>query len=142
MKILPMLAVLSCLLYAAAGSCLNCMPITPTVAVPTPEHIADIVYDPDGNKMYIAYFDDDIVDVLNRDGIKYGTIDLEFRTWGSLTSIDVHKGFLYGSMQNRLYVRSVDLRTKQTNAVFGPFAGYGNSNIIVEDDLIYIMNLW
>ena len=116
------------------------MPITPTVAVSTPEYIADIAYDPDGNKVYVAYWDNDIVDILNRDLSFYGTIDLEFDTWGSLTSIDIHKGVLYGSMQNQLYVRSADLLTKQTSAVFGPFSGYGNSDIIVEDDLIYIVN--
>ena len=116
------------------------MSTTPTWATSTPQFIADIAYDPDGNKVYVAYWNNDIVDVFNRDGSKHGTIDLEFDTWGSLTSIDVHKGFLYGSMQNRRYIRSVDLRTKQTSVVFGPFSGSGNSNIIVEDDLIYLVN--
>ena len=90
--------------------------------------------------MYVAFWNNDVVDIYNSDAFKDGSIDLQFDTWGSLTSIDIYNGVLYGSMQNRLYVRSADLNTKVTASVIGPVSGFGNNDIIVWDKLVYIVN--
>ena len=140
MKILLALAVISSLLYIAVGSCLTCLPSQATRTISTSEYIADIAYDPEGNKVYVAYWNNDVVDIFNRDGTKHGTIDLEFDTWGSLTSIDIHQGVLYGSMQNRHYIRSANLHTKETSVLFGPFTGFGYNNIIVKGNQVYVVN--
>ena len=140
MKVLLTLVVVCGLLYVAAGSCVSCMLSQPSASITTKGSMTDIAYDTDGNKVYVAYYGNDVVDIFNRDGSKHGTIDLEFNTWGDLTSIDIHKGVLYGSMQNRVYVRSADLVTKQTNVVFGPSQGFGNNNIIVNDNGVYVVN--
>ena len=132
MKILLILVVVSSLLYLAVGSCVSSLPSDVTQTISTPEFIADIAYDPEGDKMYVAHWGNDVVDIFNRDGTKHGTIDLEFNTSGLLTFIDIHGGFLYGNMQNKLYVRSANLHTKETSVVFGPFTGFGYNNIIVK----------
>ena len=101
-----------------------------------------MAYDPVGDKVYVAYWGNDVVDIFNRDGSKHGTIDLEFDVWGILTSIDIHKDVLYGSTDNQLYVRSAELHSffKQKKTVFGPFDSSGNGNIIVNDDGVYLVN--
>ena len=133
---------LLCATANAASDYPSCLPCKPNQILTTsPEKsITDIAYDPVEGKIYTAYWDDDVVDIFNRDGSNHGSIDMQFNTWGSLTSIDIHNGILYGSMQNRVYVRSADLKTHKTSAVFGPYSVYGNSNIIVKDDQILIVN--
>ena len=82
-----------------------------------------------------------MVDIFNTDGSRHGSIDLQYDTWGSLNSINIHDNLLYGSMQNQIYVQSANLQTQATSTVFGPNSGYGNGDIIVKDGpVIYIVN--
>ena len=125
----------------AIGDYPICLPSDPSTVIDTEKSVQDIAYDSTGDKIYIAYWNDDVVDIFNTDGSRHGSIDLQYDTWGSLNSIDIHDNLLYGSMQNQIYVRSANLQTQTTSTVFGPSPGFANADIIVKHGpVIYIVN--
>ena len=132
--------VCSLLNVAASNQYPICLPSQPSQTITTDKSVLDVAYDPHGDKLYVAYWDEDVVDVFNRDGSKNGSIDTEFNTWGSLSSVTIDAGVLYASLQNRIYVRAVSLCTKEASTVLGPLNGFGNGNIIAKGGHIYIVN--
>ena len=128
------------LLNVAASLYPICLPSQPSQKIKLDKSVVDIAYDPYGDNVYVGYWDHDVVDIFNRDGSKNGSIDMQFNTWGSLTSVDVDGSFLYASLQNKIYVRKASLCTKETSEVFQISNEFGNGNIIANGGHVYIVN--
>lgn len=80
------------LLNVAASHYPMCLPSQPSQTIKTDKFPTDIAYDPYGDKLYVAYWEDDVVDIFNKDGSKDGSVEMGVGRRNSLTSVDIDDG--------------------------------------------------